>query len=102
MSRLLIGDCRASMRQLIAEGVKVQMCVTSPPYWGLRDYGVDGQLGLEPTIPEFIGNMVEVFDLVLKRARVEQLLALKIGNRGGQTYLPKPGVWGGLETNAAA
>ena len=33
------GDCRDIMRRLIAEGVKVQMCVTSPPYWGLRDYG---------------------------------------------------------------
>ena len=37
------------MRRWIAEGVKVQMCVTSPPYWGLRDYGVPGQLGLEST-----------------------------------------------------
>lgn len=64
MSRLLIGDCRESMRALIAEGVKVQMCVTSPPYWGLRDYGVEGQLGLEPTIEEFVANMVEVFGLV--------------------------------------
>jgi len=35
------GDCRESMRRLIAEGVKVQMCVTSPPYWGLRRYLFD-------------------------------------------------------------
>lgn len=52
------------MRRLITEGIKVQMCVTSPPYWGLRDYGCDGQLGLEPTPDEYVANMVEVFRLV--------------------------------------
>lgn len=41
------GDCRESMRSMIAEKEKVQMCVTSPPYFGLRDYGHDGQLGLD-------------------------------------------------------
>lgn len=38
-SRRIVGDCREVLKQLIAEGVKVQMCVTSPPYFGLRDYG---------------------------------------------------------------
>lgn len=80
MSRLLIGDCRDSMRTLIAEGVKVQMCVTSPPYWGLRDYGVDGQLGLEGSIPEFIGNMVEVFDLVRELLADDGTLWLNMGD----------------------
>lgn len=47
MNKVLFGDCRDSMRQLIAAGVKVQCIVTSPPYWGLRDYGHSGQLGLE-------------------------------------------------------
>lgn len=50
-SRIILGDCRDSMRKLISDGVKVQTCVTSPPYWGLRDYGVAGQLGLEETPP---------------------------------------------------
>lgn len=50
------GDCRDVMRTLIAEGVRVQCIVTSPPYWGLRDYGVDGQLGLEASLPEFIAG----------------------------------------------
>jgi len=36
-----------------------QTCVTSPPYWGLRDYGTPGQLGLEATPEEFLGKMVE-------------------------------------------
>jgi DNA modification methylase len=39
LNRCEIGDCREVLRRMIAEGVKVQMCVTSPPYWGLRDYG---------------------------------------------------------------
>lgn len=61
----LLGDTRGCMRQMLADGYagKVQTIVTSPPYWGLRDYGHDGQLGREPTLQEFIANMVEVFDL---------------------------------------
>jgi DNA modification methylase len=39
MNTCITGDCRQTLRDLIAQGVKVQMCVTSPPYWGLRDYG---------------------------------------------------------------
>jgi len=57
------GDVRAVLRRMIAAGVKVQTIVTSPPYWGLRDYGVEGQLGLERTLPEFLANQVEVFEL---------------------------------------
>jgi site-specific DNA-methyltransferase (cytosine-N4-specific) len=57
------GDCRDTMRAMIADGVKVQTIVTSPPYWGLRDYGVDGQIGMEPTLREFIDTLVDVFEL---------------------------------------
>ncbi len=57
------GDVRAVLRKMIAAGVKVQCIVTSPPYWGLRDYGHPGQLGLEDTPQEYVGNLVEVFDL---------------------------------------
>ena len=63
MNKVFFGDCRDTMRDLIAQGVKVQMCVTSPPYFGLRDYGHAGQIGLEPTLPEFIAALVETFDL---------------------------------------
>jgi site-specific DNA-methyltransferase (cytosine-N4-specific) len=51
------------MRAMIADGVKVQTIVTSPPYWGLRDYGVDGQIGHEPTLREFVSTLVDVFEL---------------------------------------
>jgi len=57
------GDCRDTMRAMIADGVKVQTIVTSPPYWGLRDYGVDGQIGHEPTLREFIDTLTDVFEL---------------------------------------
>ena len=64
MNKVYWGDCRDSMRQMKLEGVKVQTCVTSPPYYGLRDYGNDGQIGLEETPQQFIDNLVEVFACV--------------------------------------
>lgn len=75
-----VGDCRDSMRKLIANGVKVQTCVTSPPYFGLRDYGVDGQLGLEQTPQEFVNNMVEVFSLVRELLSDDGTLWLNLGD----------------------
>jgi site-specific DNA-methyltransferase (cytosine-N4-specific) len=64
MNKVFFGDCRNSMRQMAKDGIKVQTCVTSPPYYGLRDYGVDGQIGNEQTPQEFIDNLVEVFACV--------------------------------------
>ena len=83
MNRCLIGDCRDGMAELIAAGVRVQMCVTSPPYWGLRDYGVAGQLGLEPTIAEYVANMVGVFRLVRKLLADDGTLWLNLGDSYG-------------------
>ena len=57
-SRILIGDTIEQMGTLPEKCV--QCCVTSPPYWGLRDYGVDGQIGLESTPEEFVAKMVDV------------------------------------------
>lgn len=64
IDRCYVGDVRDGLRAFIAAGIRAQTCVTSPPYWGLRDYGVAGQLGLEATPGEFISNMVDVFRLV--------------------------------------
>ncbi|URF05447.1 DNA-methyltransferase [Cupriavidus campinensis] len=75
-----LGDCRDVMRDLIAAGVRVQCIVTSPPYWGLRDYGVAGQLGLEPTLREFLTNMVEVFDLCRELLADDGTLWLNMGD----------------------
>lgn len=63
------GDCRALMRAMIADGVKVQTIVTSPPYWGLRSYLPDNhpdkrqEIGQEPSLAEWISVMVDMFDL---------------------------------------
>lgn len=74
------GDCRDTMRRMIADGVRVQCIVTSPPYWGLRDYGVDGQIGLEPTLPEFLAQLVEVFDLCRQLLTDDGTLWLNMGD----------------------
>jgi len=74
------GDCRQIMRKWASEGVKAQMCVTSPPYFGLRDYGVDGQIGLEPTPDEYIAAMVEVFRCVRDVLADDGTLWLNIGD----------------------
>lgn len=79
-NEIILGDCRDTMRMLIAEGMKVQCIVTSPPYWGLRDYGVAGQLGLEPTLIEFLSNMVEVFDLCRDLLADDGTLWLNMGD----------------------
>jgi len=66
----------------------VDCCVTSPPYWGLRDYGVHGQLGLEKTPEEYIEKMVKVFDEVWRVLKPKGTLWLNIGDsyagNGGQ------------------
>ena len=74
------GDCRAIMRQWATNGVKVQMCVTSPPYFGLRDYGVAGQLGAEKTPDEYVAAMVETFRAVRDMLADDGTLWLNLGD----------------------
>ena len=68
-NRCHFGDVRAVLRQMIEDGVQVNTIVTSPPYWGLRSYLPEVhadkalEIGLEPTLPEFIAALVDVFDL---------------------------------------
>jgi DNA modification methylase len=81
MNRVFFGDCRDIMRDLIAHGVKARMCVTSPPYWGgLRDYGRDGQLGLERDPAEYVATMVAVFALVRELLTDDGTLWLNVGD----------------------
>ncbi len=80
MNKVFFGDCRDTMRDLIAQGVKAQMCVTSPPYFGLRDYGHAGQIGLEQTPEEYIAAMVEVFRCVRDVLADDGTLWLNIGD----------------------
>tara|TARA_Y100000310_G_C20559782_1_gene752460 strand:+ start:62 stop:1204 length:1143 start_codon:yes stop_codon:yes gene_type:complete len=60
--KIFNGDCIDVLRGMDAENI--DMCITSPPYWGLRDYGEDGQLGLEPTYQEYIDKLITIFDEV--------------------------------------
>lgn len=76
--RLFQGDVRAVLRSL-PEG-KVQTVVTSPPYWALRDYKVDGQIGSEETPEEFVDVMVSVFREVSRVLRDDGTLWLNIGH----------------------
>jgi DNA modification methylase len=84
------GDCREVLRTLPDESV--HCCVTSPPYFGLRDYGVDGQIGLEDTPAAFVEEMVAVFRDVRRVLRADGTLWLNLGDSyandtkwGGQT-----------------
>ncbi len=76
--QLLIGDCIESMRGMADQSV--HCCVTSPPYFGLRDYGVDGQIGLEETPEAYIAKMVEVFREVKRVLREDGTLWVNIGD----------------------
>jgi len=84
--RILNGDCREVLRTL--PDASVHCCVTSPPYFGLRDYGVDGQIGLEPTPAEFVEQMVAVFREVRRVLRDDGTLWLNLGDSyaGGGNY----------------
>lgn len=68
------------MRKWAAGGIKVQTCVTSPPYFGLRDYGHSGQIGLEQTPEEYIQAMVEVFRCVRDVLADDGTLWVNIGD----------------------
>lgn len=76
--KILVGDCRAMLRTLGAESV--HCVVTSPPYWGLRDYGVAGQLGMEKTLGEHLALMVDVFNEVRRVMRKDATLWLNYGD----------------------
>ena len=75
---LLCADVREGLASLPDESV--QCIVTSPPYWGLRDYGVPGQIGLEPTLAEYISGMVDVFGACRRVLRRDGTLWLNVGD----------------------
>ena len=89
-NQILIGDVLEQLQQLPDGGV--QTCVTSPPYWGLRDYGVEGQIGLEKTPEEYTEKMVAVFRDVRRVLCDDGTLWINLGDSyandskwGGQT-----------------
>ena len=93
---LLEGCCLDTLAKL--EPQSVHCCVTSPPYYALRDYGVDGQIGLEETLDEYIAKMVDVFRGVWRVLRDDGCLWLNIadsyasgGKGGGGSYMQERG-----------
>lgn len=83
------GDCRDIMRRWKGDGVQVNTCVTSPPYYGLRDYGHDGQIGLEESPEQYVEALVEVFRGVREILRDDGTLWLNLGD---SYYNYRPGV----------
>jgi len=89
--QIYIGDCRQILRRLPAESV--QCCITSPPYWGLRDYEHPDQIGAEETPEEYVRNLVSVFREVGRVLRADGTLWLNVGDayaRNGGTGLCGP------------
>lgn len=76
--RILTGDAREMLRTLPAESV--HCCVTSPPYWAQRDYGVDGQLGREASLEEHVAVLVSVFREVRRVLRADGTVWLNYGD----------------------
>lgn len=92
---ILIGDVRDRLRDMPADSV--DCVVTSPPYWGLRDYGVDGQIGLEPTLGEHLSVMVAVFEEVRRVLKPTGTLWLNYGD----CYATSPNGRSAADTKAA-
>lgn len=82
---VLIGDAQEQLRSIETESV--QTVVTSPPYYGLRDYGVDGQIGLEPTLGEFLDSLLGVFAEVHRVLRPDGTMWVNMGD----SYAGPPG-----------
>ena len=91
-------ECLAGLRELPDQSV--QTCVTSPPYFGLRDYGNPEQIGLEPTPDLFVAKMVEVFREVKRVLRNDGTLWLNLGDSYASSSSAGDKVFGNPEFNA--
>lgn len=75
---ILAGDALAQLKQLPADSI--DCVITSPPYWALRDYGSDGQLGQEPEFEEYVRNLCNIFDEVQRVLKPAGSLWVNIGD----------------------
>lgn len=99
VNHLFIGDCKIILPALKAQSV--QTVITSPPYFGLRDYGVEGQIGQEDSVEEYVKNLVAVFHEVKRVLKDDGTLWLNLGdsyagsnknrNAEGKSYAMKEG-----------
>ncbi len=77
-STIIEGDVLRALKALPSDSM--QCVVTSPPYWGLRDYRIPGQIGLEETLPQFLNHLVSVFSEVKRVLKQDGVLWLNIGD----------------------
>jgi len=75
---IIIGDARKEIGRF--ENGYFQSCITSPPYWGLRDYNIEGQIGAEDSIEQYIDDIVAVFREVRRTLRDDGTVWLNIGD----------------------
>lgn len=90
LNKTHIGDCRVWMRQMALDGARAQCIVTSPPYWGLRDYGVAGAIGLETSLQGWLAEIADVFDAAWDVLADDGVLWLNLGDA-----YANDGKWGG-------
>ena len=83
LNKIICGDALETLRHLQAESI--DCCITSPPYWNLRDYGYEGQIGLEPTFQEFIEKLCMVFDEVMRVLKPKGTCWINLGDTYGGT-----------------
>ena len=86
-SALIAGDARRVLRRMPPN--VFQVCVTSPPYWSLRDYGISGQIGLEASLDDYLDSLVGIFEEVRRVLRPDGTFWLNIGDSytsGGRTW----------------
>ncbi len=76
--KLLVGNAVDVLKDV--DGKSIQMCVTSPPYFGLRDYGHSAQIGLESTMSDYVARLVEVFAEVHRVLKDDGTLWLNLGD----------------------
>ena len=95
-NKIYLGDARQIIKTFPNESI--DCCITSPPFWGLRDYGVNGQYGLEKTPEEYVAKMVEVFREVKRVMKKEGNLWLNLGD-SYNSHSTGQGNVGGIEGN---
>ena len=78
INHIICGDARRILQQLPAESI--DCVVTSPPYWSLRDYGVKGQIGLEPSFPDYLTKLCDIFDEVKRVLKGEGTCWVNLGD----------------------
>lgn len=109
LNRVVYGDVRETLPRMVADGLRVDCVVTSPPYWGLRDYNADGQLGLEQSLESYLAAQADVFDHVFQLLNEDGTLWVNMGDAwvsqrkgsGGEDASTLEGVEGGKRSHSS-